>query len=91
MANPEWRWDDVILSPEYTSCGQRCSYIYIFHFFPGSNGTFFNCTVEIGEVSNATHDHHMVSDGAAAIIAGAAGSEGWKDGLGRQLVKYDQS
>lgn len=53
-------------------------------------GNFFNCTVTVADVKNADpkqHEHQLPND-TALIIAGAFGSEGWKDSSGRQASKY---
>lgn len=85
-------WD--AMDQNSLSCGPRCNRIYIFNFL-GSGGVdgygdFFNCTVTISGVRNAdpAQKAHQLPDDIAYIIAGSAGSEGWKDSSGRQSSKY---
>lgn len=84
IVNPYWEG----ISPAYMSCGERCSPIYIFEFSDTSKPSFFNCTVEVGLVSNITAENHQMPDEVARIFAGSPGSEGWFDGVGRQMVRY---
>lgn len=57
---------------------------------PPGYGNFFNCTVIVSNVENAdpAQQGHQLPNDTALIIAGAFGSEGWKDSTGRQFSKY---
>lgn len=57
------------------------------------NGNFYNCTVTVSEVENADpkQPEHQLPNDTASIIAGAFGSEGWKDSTGQQSSKYSPS
>lgn len=90
VVNPIWE----AYGPNPLSCGPRCSRIYMFQFQdsagPPSYGDFFNCTITVSEVDNADPDQkeQQLPDDTALIVAGAFGSEGWKDSAGRQFAKY---
>ena len=65
-------------------CGPRCSRIYIFQPVdkawnpPAETGSFFNCTITISQVQNASHlqPFHSMSDQTAIVAAGAIGVGG---------------
>ncbi|KAF8448531.1 hypothetical protein BGX38DRAFT_1188294 [Terfezia claveryi] len=64
--------------------GNRCAMLAGFQFIdvdhdPNRNGTLFQCTVDVGKVTNAQIPEHEIEDRIAYIAAGSIGLDGYSD------------
>ena len=57
---------------------------------PSQTGSFFNCTITISEVENASplQPFHSIPDKIAEVAAGAIALDGYVDDSERQFVRY---
>ncbi|MCJ1404824.1 hypothetical protein MMC11_008050 [Xylographa trunciseda] len=64
-------------SPALGTCGPRCANVCAFEN-TGVEGYYYECEITVGNVINATHPVHEVSDHVAKMAAGAIALQGYQ-------------
>ena len=74
--------ETIIFTDPRNECGSRCSVVSVYQPFITEEKPplLLNCSVEVSEVENASHDFEEVSDELAQLAAGAIALDGLERG-----------